>query len=123
MVRPNPAYLWVFAEEHPDSINDSGLAVQIASTALSAPWIDIPSNLHNGACPFSFADGHAEMHKWQGRLMSTLKFVQNGDVEDANYEGAGQPTVDTTSDLRDLNWIQARTSSPYNMAVNFPYPQ
>ena len=27
-------------------------------------WQDIPASYHNGACGFSFADGHAEVHKW-----------------------------------------------------------
>jgi prepilin-type N-terminal cleavage/methylation domain-containing protein/prepilin-type processing-associated H-X9-DG protein len=122
MVRPNPANLWVFSEEHPDSINDSGLAVQIANTGITGAWIDIPSNLHNGAGSFSFADGHAEIHKWVGRLMSTLTFQQSGDVADVNYEGIGEPMADTQSDQRDLNWVQARTSAPLNLAVPFPYP-
>ncbi|EEF62997.1 hypothetical protein Cflav_PD5632 [Pedosphaera parvula Ellin514] len=30
-----------------------------------APWEDVPASYHDGACGFSFADGHAEMHKWQ----------------------------------------------------------
>ena len=125
MIRPTASKLWVFAEEHPDSINDAGLAVQIGAYTLGdAAWIDIPSNLHGGACELSFADGHAENHKWQGRLMSTLTYVPGGDVAEINYEGSGQPTAITAADLRDLNWIQARTSNPINLsalnAQNFP---
>jgi prepilin-type N-terminal cleavage/methylation domain-containing protein len=123
MIRPTTSKLWIFAEEHPDSINDAGLAVQIADYTLgSAAWIDIPSNLHNQACAFGFADGHSEMHKWAGRLMATLKYVAGGDVPDINYEGSGQPTADSAADLRDINWIQARTSNPIELsqAPNFP---
>jgi prepilin-type processing-associated H-X9-DG protein len=125
MIQPKPADLFVFAEEHPDSINDSTFAVEDGQTTLgSALWIDIPSNLHNGAGSFSFADGHAEIHKWVGRLMSTLTYVQNGDVPEINYEGAGQPSADTAADLKDLNWVQARTSFPINIltAPGFPSP-
>jgi len=124
MVHPPPSSLWVFAEEHPDSINDSTLAVQIGEYQLGGAWIDIPSNLHNGAGSFSFADGHAEIHKWAGRLMSTLTYVQDGDVPEINYEGAGQPPATTAADLKDLNWVQARTSYPINIAgaPRFPSP-
>jgi prepilin-type N-terminal cleavage/methylation domain-containing protein/prepilin-type processing-associated H-X9-DG protein len=121
MIRPSAAKLWVFGEEHPDSINDAGMAVQIADyRAGTGFWVDIPSNLHNGAGSFSFADGHAEIHKWVGRLMSTLTFVQNGDDAECNYEGATQPIADTGSDLTDLNWIQARTSYPMGPVTGFP---
>jgi prepilin-type N-terminal cleavage/methylation domain-containing protein/prepilin-type processing-associated H-X9-DG protein len=123
MIRPSPARLWVFAEEHPDSINDDGLAEQIAEFNIGGVWIDIPSNLHNGAGSFSFADGHAEVHKWFGRLMSTLTFVQNGGDASVNFEGATQMVADTASDLSDLNWIQARTSYPINPATAVGFPQ
>jgi prepilin-type N-terminal cleavage/methylation domain-containing protein/prepilin-type processing-associated H-X9-DG protein len=125
MIRPTTSRLWIFAEEHPDSINDAGLAVQIGEYQLGGAWIDIPSNLHNRACEFGFADGHVEMHKWQGQLMETLRYVYGGDVPDINYEGSGQPTANTPADLRDLNWIQSRTSAPIvlSSAPNFPEPQ
>jgi prepilin-type processing-associated H-X9-DG protein len=31
-------------------------------------WIDQPASYHNGAAGFSFADGHAEVHKWKASL-------------------------------------------------------
>ena len=112
MTRPGPSKLWS-ARKHPDSNNDSGMAVQIAEySSLGDAWIDIPNNLHDGACAFSFADGHSEMHKWRGLLMSSLVFVQNGSDPSCNYEGISQPIVRSSTDLQDLNWIQARTSAP-----------
>ena len=32
----------------------------------AARYIDMPASYHNGACGFSFADGHSEIHKWLG---------------------------------------------------------
>jgi prepilin-type N-terminal cleavage/methylation domain-containing protein/prepilin-type processing-associated H-X9-DG protein len=55
----SPSSAWVFVDEHPDSINDGSLYVGGA-----AAWTDIPASYHNGACGFSFADGHSEIHKW-----------------------------------------------------------
>ena len=58
---PPPAELWLTTDEHPDSINDSGFAVSMEV----AQWVDLPAPYHNNATGFSFADGHAEIHKWQ----------------------------------------------------------
>jgi prepilin-type N-terminal cleavage/methylation domain-containing protein/prepilin-type processing-associated H-X9-DG protein len=120
MNRPNPANLWVFAEENPNSINDAGLAVQIASTTLGGNWVDLPANYHDGACSFSFADGHALTHKWQGNLVGGVKFVEGDTLGEVMPNGTD---ADTGADLRDLNWVQARTSSPINPAIPFPWPQ
>lgn len=62
--RPTPANLWVFVDEHPDSINDGAFF----NAQQTYEWIDLPSNLHNGACGFSFADGHSEIHKWRSSV-------------------------------------------------------
>ncbi|HEY3862233.1 MAG TPA: hypothetical protein VGO59_10120 [Verrucomicrobiae bacterium] len=123
MIRPSPSYLFVFGEEHPDSINDAGFAVQIASIGLGGDWIDLPSNLHNGGGPFSFADGHAETHKWVGSLISHLKFINGPSGNDAAVEPVTGGVVTSIADQRDLNWIQTRTSAPMNKNIPFPYPQ
>jgi prepilin-type N-terminal cleavage/methylation domain-containing protein/prepilin-type processing-associated H-X9-DG protein len=60
LIKPSPALLWVFVDEHADSINDAFLM-----TGLNTPGFDdCPAAYHNGACGFGFVDGHAEMHKW-----------------------------------------------------------
>ena len=59
---PSPSELWVTTDEHPDSINDSGFAVDMEV----AQWVDLPAPYHNNATSFSFADGHSEIHKWLG---------------------------------------------------------
>jgi prepilin-type N-terminal cleavage/methylation domain-containing protein/prepilin-type processing-associated H-X9-DG protein len=62
--RPTPANLWVFVDEHPDSINDGSFF----NCQRNPQWIDLPSNLHNNACGFAFADGHSEIHKWRASV-------------------------------------------------------
>lgn len=57
---PGPSKTFVFLDECPDSIND-GL-FQVNMTVKS--WSDVVSSLHCGGGGFSFADGHAEIHKW-----------------------------------------------------------
>jgi prepilin-type N-terminal cleavage/methylation domain-containing protein/prepilin-type processing-associated H-X9-DG protein len=52
----------VFLDEHPDSINDT----YFAESAVYPPysWTDLPGSYHDRTCPFGFADGHVENHKW-----------------------------------------------------------
>ena len=56
----------VFVDEHPDSINNGAFGVWMANPRNPAQaWIfDYPASYHNGACGFSFADGHAITKKW-----------------------------------------------------------
>ena len=58
---PKPARTWLVIDEHPDSINDGYFINNPTATA----WQDIPAAYHNGACGFSFADGHSEIRKWR----------------------------------------------------------
>ena len=62
---PEPSKIFVFLDEHPDSINDG----YFINKAYDWEWIDLPASYHNGAASFSFADGHSETHRW--RLDST----------------------------------------------------
>lgn len=63
IVCPTPANLFVFCDEHPGTLNDGYLQVKL-TTAGSFP--DVPASYLDNGCGFSFADGHAEIHKWQG---------------------------------------------------------
>ncbi len=70
---PLPAEIFVFLDEHPDSINDGsfvnedplpGNGVFGLNTAVKSEWLDLPASYHNKSTAFSFADGHASMHRW-----------------------------------------------------------
>jgi prepilin-type processing-associated H-X9-DG protein len=56
-----PAEIFVFLDEHPDSIDDG----YIVNRAYRYEWNDLPASYHNGACSFTFADGHSVLHRWQ----------------------------------------------------------
>ncbi len=56
-----PGKTWLFIDEHPDSINDG----YFINNPDVNHWQDLPSCYHNGACGFSFADGHSEIKKWR----------------------------------------------------------
>ena len=91
---PNPSGTWVTVDEHPDSINDGFFIVDINASQ----WGDLPASYHNGACGFSFADGHAEVHKWQSATsvypvkfsFSTRPFDAKGRLDFAWYKDKTQ---------------------------------
>jgi prepilin-type N-terminal cleavage/methylation domain-containing protein/prepilin-type processing-associated H-X9-DG protein len=58
---PSPSALWLTMDEHADSINDAF----VIFNATVPQFADCPADYHDGACSFSFVDGHAEIHKWQ----------------------------------------------------------
>jgi prepilin-type N-terminal cleavage/methylation domain-containing protein/prepilin-type processing-associated H-X9-DG protein len=62
--KPGPSDLWLLIEEDPDSINDGGFSFAMPPGAIVTRWDDMPSKCHGNGCPFSFTDGHAEIHKW-----------------------------------------------------------
>ena len=61
-----PANAYVFIDEHPDSLNYGDMAVTMNDGIPTARIyiIDYPASNHNAAGGLSFADGHAEIHKW-----------------------------------------------------------
>ena len=59
-----PVKAWIFADEHMCSMNDGYLQMNLNTPKFP----DGPANYHDGMNVFSFADGHAEVHKWLGGL-------------------------------------------------------
>src|SRR5471030_1059732 len=69
---PHPSDIFVFLDEHPDSINDGYFLNKDtpasnggngANNTAVDQWLDLPASYHNGATAFSFADGHAALHR------------------------------------------------------------
>jgi prepilin-type N-terminal cleavage/methylation domain-containing protein len=74
---PGPADSWVFTDENPDSIDDGILYVSpfFATTGGAGVFTELPSCLHMNSDGISFADGHAEIHKWlDGRTCHQVDF-------------------------------------------------
>ena len=70
---PGPSDVWVFMDEHPDSIDDG---ILYSPTYPVTSMIEMPGCQHRGACGLAFADGHAEMHKWRGQYSNRpVKYV------------------------------------------------
>jgi prepilin-type processing-associated H-X9-DG protein len=65
MIAPGPSLTWVLVDEHPISINDGFFCPDFRGYPNAPSLPDAPASYHNGACGFSFADGHSEIHKWK----------------------------------------------------------
>jgi prepilin-type N-terminal cleavage/methylation domain-containing protein/prepilin-type processing-associated H-X9-DG protein len=97
---PTPANFFVTLDEHPDSINDGYFLNNASFTGLQA-WGDLPASFHGGACGFSFADGHSEIHKWKSRA-SILPVRYTA--------GFQQMSLSDPAGRADAEWITFRTS-------------
>jgi prepilin-type N-terminal cleavage/methylation domain-containing protein/prepilin-type processing-associated H-X9-DG protein len=95
---PQAAQIFVFIEEHPDTIYDG----YFLNKAYSDEWIRLPASYHNGSANVSFADGHAEKHHWQDA--STLAPAAPDGA--AAYVFTNLPPGQSD----DFNWIIARMS-------------
>ncbi len=101
-----PARTFVFLEVHEDSI-DIGRFVPWVTTSIhpreDTGWCQLPGARHDGACGFSFGDGHVEMHKWVDPR--TLVPVTRTQVYGIAYR-ALQPNNP------DVWWVGDRASTP-----------
>ncbi len=96
---PQPAGIFVTLDEHPNSINDG---YYLNTTGNTGAWGDSPAQYHNGACGFSFADGHSEIHKWRGGWVKSPGMTRiPGDHTPPAFDALGRA---------DFQWVWDRTS-------------
>jgi prepilin-type processing-associated H-X9-DG protein len=88
---PQPSQIFVFLDEHPDSIIDG----YFLNKAYYHEWFDLPASYHNGTAAFSFADGHSEVHRW----------VNNLTKRPAQPDAAQLPFYIPASQMADFDWV------------------
>jgi type II secretory pathway pseudopilin PulG len=96
---PVPAMTIVFLDESMATLQDGYL--QIDSHGNKRFFPDIPANYHNGGCCLSYADSHAEIHKWQ--TPSLLNVPYNRSIGYPNYNISG-----VNSNNADWQWWRQR---------------
>ena len=96
------AKIFIFIEEHPDSINDGYFLNKGYDTEGRAEWTDLPASYHHGAANLSFADGHVEIHRW---LAASTKRPLKPDA-------ARLPFLIPEDEEADFDWLLQRTSTP-----------
>ena len=93
---PDPSRIFVFIEEHPDSVDDGYFLNKPETMA----WLDLPASYHDGGASLAFADGHVEIHKW---LFGSTKPPARPDVIQS-------PFPVPPSERADFDWLMERTS-------------
>ncbi|MBI3848964.1 MAG: prepilin-type N-terminal cleavage/methylation domain-containing protein [Verrucomicrobia bacterium] len=65
--KPSPTQLFVFIDEHADTLLDAQFGNPPVGSIYFPQdiWFDMPADRHNQGCNFSFADGHAERWRWK----------------------------------------------------------
>jgi prepilin-type N-terminal cleavage/methylation domain-containing protein len=97
---PGPSDAWVFMDERADSINDGLFAV---NAAAQFAIVDYPSCYHSGGSCLTFADGHADYHKW---LEPTTHPPL---IPGQRLPGGSKSTLPHD---RDMAWLISHTTSP-----------
>jgi prepilin-type N-terminal cleavage/methylation domain-containing protein/prepilin-type processing-associated H-X9-DG protein len=94
-----PANRFTFMDVNPYSICTPAFGVDMTGQT----FIHYPSALHNGSGVITFADGHAEQHKWRDKR--TLRPTRPGET----YITHGEASPAN----QDLVWITNRTTSKF----------
>jgi prepilin-type N-terminal cleavage/methylation domain-containing protein len=91
----NSSMMWVFIDEHPDTINDGFFRVDMNTLS----WRDLPANYHGSSGVLSFSDGHAEVKRWTDPAIKDLPVTKSA-----------APTPITPINTADLLWLRERTT-------------
>jgi prepilin-type N-terminal cleavage/methylation domain-containing protein/prepilin-type processing-associated H-X9-DG protein len=91
---PDPAGIFLFLDEHADTINDGFFVNKLEDYA----WGNLPGSYHNAGANLAFTDGHGEPHKWA--VPGTVQPVRRARMDSK-----------TPADPRtDFEWLKVRTS-------------
>jgi len=90
----SPSQVFVFLDEHPDTINDGFFMNRLHELR----WGNLPASYHGGAGVLAFADGHIEVHRWvvPGTVRPPVQGAATGSPE--------------ASPATDFIWLRERTS-------------
>ncbi|MDE3066014.1 MAG: prepilin-type N-terminal cleavage/methylation domain-containing protein [Verrucomicrobiota bacterium] len=95
-----PAQIWVLVDAHPDTISVGVFDSVMTSGPYTWIWDDLPAKWHDNSCPFSFADGHVQMHRW---LRPNL--IPNVTYTDQTHRSNGATIPDP-----DVPWVSSHTT-------------
>jgi prepilin-type N-terminal cleavage/methylation domain-containing protein/prepilin-type processing-associated H-X9-DG protein len=104
---PGPANCFVLLDEREDSIHESKFVVHTDGLLPANPavykLVAYPASYHNGAGNLSFADGHAESHKWiDPRTRPPLVWDHDLPLDVFMVNGIA------SANNRDVRWLQER---------------
>jgi prepilin-type N-terminal cleavage/methylation domain-containing protein/prepilin-type processing-associated H-X9-DG protein len=105
---PSPSKIFVFIDEREDAINWGNFETEMTGYDPATPspasyqLTDLPASYHGNAGGLSFADGHAEIHRWRdGRTMPPLV------IGGLTFSGSGATPSPRNQDVA---WLQDRAT-------------
>jgi prepilin-type N-terminal cleavage/methylation domain-containing protein/prepilin-type processing-associated H-X9-DG protein len=116
---PGMSKTWVFIDERQDCINWGNFAVDFQGypltsyakpAASSYVWDeDMPASYHSLSAGMSFADGHAEIHRWRSPY-TYPPLANNGElIGGHDHPGLTFPAPNSG----DVAWLQDHTARPH----------
>lgn len=99
-----PADIVVLLDEDPDTINDGLWTFVEPEQNSQTKWGDMPTKYHGDACPFSFADGHSEIHRWRNP----------GAIATTTYQTSSPATPPQLNGNPDVWWVARHFTRPAN---------
>ncbi|MHB8520829.1 MAG: type II secretion system protein [Limisphaerales bacterium] len=100
IVKLAPTDALVFVDERDDSIDDGYFAVDMGVNQI----VNFPASYHSGAGGLTFADGHAEIHRWRS---PQLQPPQQLGAETVKRQFTAVPGNNV-----DLLWLRAHATAP-----------
>ena len=91
----SPSDALVFVDERDDSIDDGEFALDMVQNQI----VNFPAAYHGGSGGVTFADGHAEIHRWRS---AELQARQQMSVQTKKWE-----FLAVKADNVDLRWLRA----------------
>jgi prepilin-type N-terminal cleavage/methylation domain-containing protein/prepilin-type processing-associated H-X9-DG protein len=87
----------VFIDERDDSIDDGEFAIDMSANQI----VNFPADYHGGSGGVTFADGHAEIHRWRSAELQASQQVVQGVKHEFTAVAATNP---------DLVWLRAHAT-------------
>jgi prepilin-type N-terminal cleavage/methylation domain-containing protein/prepilin-type processing-associated H-X9-DG protein len=103
LVKLSPTDAFVFCDERDDSVDDGFFGVSMVNDRM----VEIPANYHGGSGPVTFADGHAEIHRWRSPGTTLKEMPQQSGLATQKYN-----FINVASDDEDLLWLRAHATVP-----------
>ncbi|HWD18721.1 MAG TPA: H-X9-DG-CTERM domain-containing protein [Verrucomicrobiae bacterium] len=115
---PKPQQFFLFIDEAPDFNTspyfDSGNAPTTWTATTPGTFASLPASYHNGGAGVSFADGHAEIHRWVDKTVLGTGPIQSGAAGIIRPVTYGTPTsIPDTSPYTDIHWMWSHEGTPF----------
>ena len=99
IVRISVSEALVFVDERDDSIDDGEFAIDMGANQI----VNFPAGYHGGAGGVTFADGHAEIHRWRSAELQAPQ--QSNQTVKHEFTAVAANNVD-------LVWLRAHATAP-----------